>query len=174
MIGKTGLHTQARTVLVVAGNAHTQTMILEYTKAKGHSVIVASTPALGLSTFNMTQPDIVMTDLFLPGQDGLMLVKHIRERRPTCPVVLLSGAGHGESTMEGLRVGALGYVQQPIQEDAFAQALQRAIHALPAAVDDEPGVEPAWRLLHVYGDALVSFLRERETIGRIGSARKIC
>jgi len=141
MIATTGLHTQARTLLVVADNVDTQAVILEHAKAKGHSVISASTPALGLSTFDMTQPDIVVTDLFLPEQDGIMLVKQIRERRPTCPVVLLTDAGHGESTMAGLRAGALDYVQQPIDEETFAQVLQRAIHRLPVSVDDAPGVE---------------------------------
>ena len=141
MIATTGSHTQARTLLVVADNADTQTVILEHARAKGHSVISATTPALGLSTFDMTQPDIVIMDLFLPEQEGMLLVKQIRERRPTCPIVLLTDAGHVESTMEGLRAGALDYLQQPIHEDAFAQILQRAIHSLPASVDDAPGVE---------------------------------
>jgi DNA-binding response OmpR family regulator len=141
MIATTGLHTQARTLLVVADNAETQAVILEHAKAKGHSVISASTPALGLSTFDMTQPDIVVTDLFLPEQDGIMLVKQIHERRPTCPVVLLTDPSHGEAMMAGLRAGALDYVQQPIDEEAFAQVLERAIHRLPASVDDAPGVE---------------------------------
>jgi DNA-binding response OmpR family regulator len=131
----------ARTLLVVANDTNTQAVILEHAKAQGHSVISASTPALGLSTFDMTQPDIVVTDLFLPEEDGIMLVKQIHERRPTCPVVLLTDAGHGESTIEGLRAGALDYVQQPIDEAAFAQVLQRAIHRLPVSVDDAPGVE---------------------------------
>jgi DNA-binding response OmpR family regulator len=141
MIATTGCQTQARTLLVVADNVDTQAVILEYAKAKGHSVISASTPALGLSTFDMTQPDIVITDLHFPDEEGIMLVKQIHERRPACPVVLLTDAGHGESTMEGLRAGALDYVQQPIHAEAFAQVLQRAIHSLPASVDDAPGVE---------------------------------
>ena len=141
MIATTGCHTQARTLLVVADNVDTQAVILEYAKAKGHSVISASTPALGLSTFDMTQPDIVITDLHFPDEEGILLVKWIHERRPACPVVLLIDAGQVESTMEGLRAGALDYVQQPIHEDAFAQVLQRAIHSLPASVDDAPGVE---------------------------------
>jgi CheY-like chemotaxis protein/anti-sigma regulatory factor (Ser/Thr protein kinase) len=141
MISTTGCHTQARTLLVVADNVDTQAVILEYAKAKGHSVISASTPALGISTFDMTQPDIVITDLHFPDEEGIMLVKWIHERRPACPVVLLTDAGHGESTMEGLRAGALDYVQQPIHAEAFAQVLQRAIHSLPASVDDAPGVE---------------------------------
>jgi len=136
-----GSHTQARTLLVVADNADTQTMILEHARAQGHSVISASTPALGLSTFDMTQPDIVITDLFLPEQDGIMLVKQIHERRPSCPVLLLTDAGQAESTMAGLRAGALDYVEQPIHQEAFAQVLNRAIHSLPASVDDAPGVE---------------------------------
>jgi CheY-like chemotaxis protein/anti-sigma regulatory factor (Ser/Thr protein kinase) len=141
MIDRTGSHTQMATLLVVADNAETQTVILEHARAQGHSVISATTPALGLTTFDMTQPDIVITDLFLPDQDGIMLVKQIRERRPTCPVVLLTDAGQVESTIEGLRAGALDYVQQPIHEDTFAQVLQRAIHSLPVSVDDAPGVE---------------------------------
>lgn len=136
-----GSHTQARTLLVVADNADTQTVILEHARAQGHSVISASTPALGLSTFDMTQPDIVITDLFFPEQDGIMLVKQIHERRPSCPVLLLTDAGRTESTMAGLRAGALDYVEQPIHQDAFAQVLNRAIHSLPASVDDAPGVE---------------------------------
>ncbi len=137
----TGSQTGTRTILVVADNPDTQAVILEHAKVKGHSVISASTPALGLSTFDMTQPDIVMTELFLPEAEGITLVKQICERRPTCPVVLLTDASHGESTMEGLRAGALDYVQQPIHEDAFEQVLQRAIHRLPVSVDDAPGVE---------------------------------
>jgi len=133
--------TPSRTLLVVADNPDTQALILEHARAKGHSVIAATNPALGLTTFDMTQPDIVIMDLFLPDQEGMTLVKQIRERRPTCPVVLLTDAGHDDSTMEGLRAGALDYVQQPIHEEAFAQVLQRAIHSLPASVDDAPGVE---------------------------------
>ncbi|NWF72644.1 MAG: response regulator [Nitrospirae bacterium] len=141
MVATTGSHIQARTLLVVADNADTQAVILEHAKAQGHSVISASTPALGLATFDMTQPDIVITDLFLPEQDGIMLVKQIHERRPACPVLLLTDAGRAESTMAGLRAGALDYVEQPIHQDAFAQVLNRAIHSLPASVDDAPGVE---------------------------------
>ena len=172
MTTTTGSDTQARTLLVVADNADTQTVILEHARAKGHSVISAMTPALGLTTFEMTQPDIVIMDLFLPEQEGMLLVKQIFERRPACPVVLLMDAGHAEPTMEGLR--ALDYLQQPIQEDAFAQVLQRTIQSLPASLDDASGVEPAWRLLHIYGDVRAAFFRERAAIGRVGPAGGVC
>lgn len=70
MIATAGSQTPACWLLVVAGNVDTQAVLLEHAKAKGHSVISASTPALGLSTFDMMQPDIVITDLFFPEQEG--------------------------------------------------------------------------------------------------------
>ena len=141
MIATTGSRTQARRLLVVADNVYTQTVILEHANAKGYSVISAATPALGLTKFDMAQPDIVIVELFLSEQEGLGLVTKIFERRPTCPVLLITDAGHVESTMAGLRAGALDYVEQPIHEEAFAQVLQRAIHSLPASVQDAPGVD---------------------------------
>jgi DNA-binding response OmpR family regulator len=141
MIATTGSRTQARRLLVVADNVDTQTVILEHANAKGYSVISAATPALGLTKFDMAQPDIVIVELFLSEQEGLGLVTKIFERRPTCPVLLITDAGHVESTMAGLRAGALDYVEQPIHEEAFAQVLQRAIHSLPASVQDAPGVD---------------------------------
>jgi two-component system, cell cycle response regulator len=141
MIATTGSRVQARRLLVVVDNVDTQSVILEHARAKGHSIISAETPALGLTKFDMAQPDIVIVDLFLFEQEGLGLVRKIFERRPTCPVLLLTGAGHFESTMEGLRAGALDYVQQPIHEEEFAQVLQRAIHAVPTSVGDVPGVD---------------------------------
>lgn len=141
MIAMPRSRTEARTLLVVAGDPATHSMILEHASERGHSVISASTPALGLSTFEMTQPDIVFVDVFLPEQDGIVLVRQIHERRPTCPVVLLTGADHVEATMEGLRAGALDYVPQPIDGDVLAHVLQRAIHRLPTTVDDAAGIE---------------------------------
>ncbi|MBI3808279.1 MAG: response regulator [Nitrospirae bacterium] len=170
MTPTTGSHAQARTVLVVAGNADTRAVILEHAKAQGHVVVSAATPALGLTTFDMTQPDIVITDLFQSEQNGIMLVKQIHERRPTCPIVVLTDAGHGKSTLEGVRAGALDYVEQPIHEEAFAQVLQRAIQRLPVSVDDAPRDEPVWRLLHVYGDTSAAFLVKREAQDRQRSA----
>lgn len=133
--------TRAYTVLVVSGNPDAQAMILEHAREKGHSVISASTASLGLSTFEMTQPDIVFVDVSRSEQDGTLLVKQICERRPTCSVVLLTDAGLVASTMDGLRAGALDYVQQPIHLEKLAHVLQRAIQRLPATVDDAAGIE---------------------------------
>jgi CheY-like chemotaxis protein/anti-sigma regulatory factor (Ser/Thr protein kinase) len=170
MTATTGSRARASTLLVVADNADTQAAILEHATAQGHAVISAATPAIGLSKFDMMQPDIVITDLFLPEQEGITLVEKIFERRPACPVLLLTDADDRESTMKGLRAGALDYVQQPIHEEAFAQVLQRAIHSLPASVDDAPGVEWLEHVLAMepdpeYVESTVTWLMQETAMG---------
>lgn len=168
MIETTKSRAQARTVLVVADNADTQAAILAHATATGHVVICAATPALGLTTFDKAKPDIVVTDLFLPEQDGINLVKQIHERRPTCPIVILTDADHDESTLEGLRNDAFDYVQQPIHEEAFTQTLQRAIYSLPASLDEATGIEPIWRLVHILEDVR-RLLVKREARGDVNA-----
>lgn len=170
MIAVAGPRTQARTLLVVAGNQDTHASVLAQTQAQGFSVISASDPAVGSTTFEMARPDIVLTDLFPPGKEGLALVRMVRERRPTCPVVILTEAGQVESVVEGLRAGALDYVQQPVHEEELAHVLQRAIQSLPTTVEDAPGIEQLeYRLVmgldpsHV--DSTVSWLIQGTAMG---------
>ena len=70
MIPTPGSCPQARTVLVVSANADTRAVKLEHAKTQGHVVVSAATSALGLTTFDMTQPDIVVTDLFCLNRTG--------------------------------------------------------------------------------------------------------
>ena len=131
----------SRTLLLVAGNQDTQASVHAQATASGLSVISASDPAIGLSTFEMVRPDIVLTDLFLPELHGLDLVRQIHARRPTCPIVILTAAGYVDSAVEGLRAGALDCVQQPVRAEELSHVLQRAIQALPTTVEDAPGIE---------------------------------
>jgi anti-sigma regulatory factor (Ser/Thr protein kinase) len=76
--------------------------------------------------------------------------------------------------IEGLRAGALDYLLQPIQEDAFALVLQRAIHRLPASVADAPGVERVEYVLVIdpdpgYVDSTVDWLIHGTAMGLVES-----
>jgi len=55
-------------------------------------------------------PDIVLTDMVMPGMNGLELVRYIKGRHPKIPVILLTAHGNEEIAAEALRLGAAGYV----------------------------------------------------------------
>jgi DNA-binding NarL/FixJ family response regulator len=72
------------------------------------------------------RPDILITNLFLPGTDGLKLVRQIREEFPETRVIILTGCSQEHIVLEALKDGALGYVHK-----SFAGAdLIRGIYAV--------------------------------------------
>jgi len=71
--------------------------------------------------------DTIVSDVKMPGMDGIELLTHVKEIRPDTPVVLITGHGDHGLAIQALRGGAYDYILKPIDRDAFVAALQRAI-----------------------------------------------
>src|SRR5205823_11592348 len=73
--------------------------------------------------------DAIVTDIKMPGMDGLALLAEIRTRRPDTPTLIITGHGENELVVHALRGGACDFIQKPIDRDCFEEALYRAIRA---------------------------------------------
>src|SRR5579884_562171 len=82
-----------------------------------------------LSRIQQRDYDTVVTDIKMPGMDGLALLARIKELRPDTPTLLITGHGEHNLAIEALRGGAYDFIQKPIDRDYFVAALQRAIQA---------------------------------------------
>ena len=71
--------------------------------------------------------DAIVSDIKMPGMDGLALLAKIQELRPETPTLLITGHGEHELTIEALRGGAYDFIQKPIDRDYFVASLKRAI-----------------------------------------------
>lgn len=74
----------------------------------------------------------VVTDLNMPGQNGIELTRQLIGNRPDLPVVVITAFGSMESAIEAMRAGAYDFLTKPLEVDALALVLQRAVqhHAL--------------------------------------------
>src|SRR5215470_14781602 len=72
--------------------------------------------------------DAIVSDIKMPGMDGLTLLAKIKELRPETPTLLITGHGEYDLTVQALRGGAYDFIQKPIDRDYLVAALQRAIH----------------------------------------------
>lgn len=70
--------------------------------------------------------DVLVTDLALPGLDGLALLRAVRARRVEIPVVIVTGNPSIESAIEGMELGAVQYLVKPIGAEALTAAVRRA------------------------------------------------
>src|ERR1700731_3764149 len=73
--------------------------------------------------------DAIVSDIKMPGMDGLALLAKIQELRPDTPTLLITGHGEHNLAIQALRGGAYDYIQKPIDRDDFVASLHRAIQA---------------------------------------------
>ena len=70
---------------------------------------------------------IVVSDVRLPGRDGLELLADIRRRDPELPVVLVTGHGDIAMAVAAMREGAYHFIEKPFVNDAFVEVVRRAL-----------------------------------------------
>ena len=74
-----------------------------------------------------TDYDAVVSDIKMPGMDGLVLLAEIRSLRPDTPTLLITGHGQHDLVVQALRGGAYDFIPKPIERDYFVASLARAI-----------------------------------------------
>jgi two-component system sensor histidine kinase/response regulator len=93
----------------------------------GVTVETADSAAAALERIAQREYDAIVTDIKMPGMDGLELLDEIRVRRPDTPTLIITGHGENELVVHALRGGARDFIQKPIDRDYFCAALYRAI-----------------------------------------------
>lgn len=82
-----------------------------------------------LSRIALTDYDAIVSDIKMPGMDGLELLSAIRSLRPDTPTLIITGLGEHELVVQALRRGAYDFIAKPIEGDYFIAALKRALNA---------------------------------------------
>ena len=95
-------------------------------KSDGYVTFSAFSGEEALEVFEKSDPDIVVTDIKMPGMDGLELLKKIKELDPEKEVIIVTGHGDIDSTITALQYGASDFINKPVRDEALAIALDRA------------------------------------------------
>lgn len=90
-------------------------------------VDTADSAAAALDRIAAQDYDAIVTDIKMPGMNGLALLAEIRARRPDTPTLMITGHGEHALAVEALRGGAYDFIQKPIDRDYFLAALRRAV-----------------------------------------------
>ena len=92
----------------------------------GYQVHSAQSGEEGLALFRKVQPTIVLTDIKMPGIDGITLLKTIKAESPDTEVIMITGHGDMDLAIESLQNQAVDFVTKPISDDILEIALNRA------------------------------------------------
>ena len=98
-------------------------------RMRGIAVETADSAAAALDRLAAREYDAIVTDIKMPGMDGLGLLAEIRRRQPDTPTLMITGHGEYDLALRCLRGGAYDFIQKPIDRDQFIASLNRALRA---------------------------------------------
>jgi two-component system NtrC family sensor kinase len=115
-----------RTVLIVDDDKLIREQLRKGLKREFFEVFLAADGKTALETVTQEEIGIVILDIKLPDIDGLEVLTKIKEKRPDCEVVVITGWGTRDIAIQSLRRGAIDYIEKPIETDELSAALGRA------------------------------------------------
>jgi two-component system nitrogen regulation response regulator NtrX len=99
-------------------------MIFEY---EGYEVLLAANGPVGLKLAEQESPDLVFLDIKMPQMDGLEVLKQLKEKDGSIPVVILSGHGTVKTAVEAVKLGAYDFIEKPPDSERILIAARNAL-----------------------------------------------
>src|SRR5262245_35972253 len=112
-------------ILVVDDDTLSREFLVEAITALGYQPIEAKSGNEAIERMKTAQPDLVLTDLRMPGVDGMELVKNLKNQFPELPTVMVTAQGTIESAVQAMRNGASDFLLKPTSPDAIAAVISR-------------------------------------------------
>ena len=103
----------------------------------GYEVLTADNAETALSLFRAEGPDIVLTDIKMPGIDGLAVLQQIKKIAPRTAVIVITGHGDTDLAEQAAALHAVDFINKPIKREALDAALEKARQKLAAAGPNE-------------------------------------
>ncbi len=116
-------------ILLVEDHQDTRQMYAEFL-GMGFEVMTAADGEQGLEAARLHRPDLIITDLSLPGMDGFQLIARVREDEAlrSLPIICLSGYSGQSHALRAHAAGCDRILQKPCMPDELAQAVTELIH----------------------------------------------
>ena len=95
-------------------------------RSDGHQVLSALSGEEGLEVFRREEPELVLTDIKMPGMGGIEVLRRIKALQPDAEVIIITGHGDIDNAIEALKFGASDFINKPIRDDVLGVAIERA------------------------------------------------
>lgn len=164
-------------IVLVEDDDALRTALAELLRRAGHQVSNCPDGAMGLKAVD--EADLLVTDLRMPGFDGLSLLREARLRRPSLQVIVMTGYGSIGSAVEAMRLGARAYLTKPFEIEELllhlreVETLHRLLGIPASGRGDLVGSGTAMR--RVYGEIDVAALSDAPVliVGDTGTGKEL-
>jgi len=114
-------------VLVVDDHEQARQSIADILRHAGHAVTCCASAAEALAKLNAASPDVILTDLQMPGMNGLEFIRALGQRGCDAQIAMLTAYASVSTAVEAMRRGAFDYIEKPFDADQLEQLVERAL-----------------------------------------------
>jgi DNA-binding NtrC family response regulator len=114
-------------LLIVDDEANTLASLSRAFRLAGHDATVCDNAAKALDLAKAREFDLILSDVVMPGRDGLALLEDLKKNGVTAPVVMMSGQAHIEMAVRATRLGALDFLEKPISTEKLLLTVENAL-----------------------------------------------
>jgi two-component system nitrogen regulation response regulator NtrX len=114
-------------LLIVDDEANTLASLSRAFRLAGHEATVCDNATKALELAKAQNFDLILSDVVMPGKDGLTLLEELKRQGVTAPVVMMSGQAHIEMAVRATRLGALDFLEKPISSDKLMLTVENAL-----------------------------------------------
>ncbi len=114
-------------ILLVDDDANLRRILAHHLEHAGYAVKSASDGRDALALLASELPDLLLTDIRMPGMDGIALLAEVRRANPDLPVLMMTAYGTIQDAVEAMRQGAFDYITKPVDRETLLRSVQRAV-----------------------------------------------
>ena len=114
-------------LLIVDDEANTLASLSRAFRLAGHDATVCDNAAKALELAKANEFDLILSDVVMPGRDGLALLEDLKKNGVAAPVVMMSGQAHIEMAVRATRLGALDFLEKPISTEKLLLTVENAL-----------------------------------------------
>jgi DNA-binding NtrC family response regulator len=124
-------------ILIVDDEAAQRGILSKILEVEGHELFEAGSVAQAVQQIEENEPDVVLTDMKMPGKSGLVLVAEVSKRSFPPEVVVITAFGSIETAVKAMRLGAYDYLTKPLEREELILVVQRAAEKRALRVESQ-------------------------------------
>jgi len=131
-------------VLIVDDEERVVQSVTGVLEDEGFRVAAAKSGEEAIETFQRENPDVTLLDIWMPGMDGIEVLKRFKGMVPDCQVIMISGHATISTAMAAVKLGAFDFIEKPISLDVLLMTIRRALdRQMELSGDERPREIPS-------------------------------
>ena len=115
-------------ILIIDDDANTLASLARAFRLAGHEATVCDNAARALELAKADRFDLILSDVVMPGRDGIALLEDFKNAGVAVPTVMISGQATIEMAMKATRLGAADFLEKPISTEKLLLTVENALH----------------------------------------------